>query len=191
MRRFAVLLVVTLCAACATEFPAVSRAPQVIGMLQVVAPPGWSALPDQFVPAGVDAVWTRNGTNLDSVLVFGNIRHGEGLFPDPAPYREAPRFQRDMLAPDIALLIESAFSGRLGETHAMVAVSDLQPMPGNRFRLRINHAASNGFEVRGLAYGGVNNGRMWLLVYQAASRHYFDAGLAQIEAMFATVKLQR
>lgn len=151
----------------------------------------WNSLPPHYVPGAADAVWTRHGTNLDSLIIFASIAPGERLFPPPGPSRDMPRYRSGMLPPELMALIETSFRLRLGESHAKVSTENLRLLPQGRFRFDINHTAHNGFAIRGTVLAGVERGQLWLVVYQAAAQHYFTHSLADIEALFDSLRFER
>ncbi len=162
-----------------------------IGQLLVRSDAAWNRLPAKYQPLEADAVLTRHGTNLDSIIIFSDLRAGDALFRAPSSYRGMPRFESTMLPQDIMELTESSFRIRLGEGDARVAVDDLRILPGDRFEFAMNHTASNGFRIRGIVHGGLYSGRAWLIVYQAAADHYFDLSKQDALALFASARINK
>ena len=137
--------------------------------------------------------WTLNGPLLDSIMFVTALPDREYLVRQRrSEERQVPRFRSDMLAPEIASMLESAFRVRGGAIEFQTL--GLQPRqflghPG--FQFDFEHLDTDEVWRRGRAVGAVINGRLYLIMFDAARTHYFENALPDFEAIATSARLRR
>jgi hypothetical protein len=137
--------------------------------------------------------WTLNGPLLDSMMFVTALPDREYLVRQRRrEERQVPRFRSDMLAPEIASMLESAFRVRGGAVE--FETLGLQPRqflgyPG--FQFDFEHLDTDEVRRRGRAVGAVINGRLYLTMLDAARAHYFENALPDFEAVVTNARLRR
>ena len=85
-----------------------------------------------------------------------------------------PKFRSDMTAPEIAAMLESLYPGRGGAVD--FRTSSLQPRPflgTNGFQFDYEHLDTDELWRKGRAVGAVIDGRLYLILLDAARSHYY------------------
>lgn len=150
---------------------------------------------NKFVPPdGPDKfeTWTINGPLLDVVRFYSNVADGDTLFKLTPQQREKitlPAFKSSMEPQEIMELYESTVA-RI--TDSATKTRDLQPaklgaLPGFRFEMDIT--PRDEVARTALVVGAVRNKTLILIVYQAATLHYYPRYLPQVERMIDSVQI--
>lgn len=160
----------------------------------VTAPQPWNRVrPRLFddVPEVED--WTLNGPLLDTVSFVTGLKSGKAIIRQrQTDERKVPIFRADMTAPEIAAMLETLFRAKLGA--ADFKTLGLQPrtflgVPG--FQFDYEHLDSDELWRKGRTVGAVYGDRLYLIVYDAARSHYYNAELADVEAIINSARLAR
>lgn len=162
--------------------------------MAVTAPEAWNRVrPRLFddVPEVED--WTLNGPNLDTVSYVTGLKNSKAIVRQrQTDERKVPIFRSDMTAPEIAAMLETLFRNRLGA--AEFKTLGLQPrtflgVPG--FQFDYEHLDNDELWRKGRTVGAVYGDRLYLVVYDAARSHYYNAELADVEAIINSARLVR
>ena len=97
-----------------------------------------------------------------------------------------------MTAPEIASLIETWFRVRGGTVDfrsQSLAPRAFLGAPG--FQFDFEHLDSDELWRKGRAVGAVIDGRLYMMLYDAARSHYYEASLPDFEAMVASAQRRR
>jgi hypothetical protein len=143
-------------------------------------------------PSKRSEAWTQDGINLNELTFFGAIGDGESILRQGWTTTEKlPKFKSDMLPTDLAEMFEA--------THRMVLQSPVFKMGkvepaklGTHDAVRFNYsyaAQAEDIERRGEAVAAIVDGRLYIVNFVAPSLHYFDAGIAEVRAMVASVQI--
>ena len=129
--------------------------------------------------------WTQNGPYLDGISFVTGLKDGKALvYQRSRDDRQVPKFRSNMTPPEVAAIIESLFRVRGGavdfKTTAMTPRT-LMGYPG--FQQDYEHLDSDEVRRKGRAVGAVINGRLYLILFDAARAHYYDALLPDFEAI--------
>jgi hypothetical protein len=121
--------------------------------------------------------WTQNGPVLDSLSFVSGLKDGKSIVRQSRKAdQQVPRFRSSMTAPEIAFrtiaLAPRAFLGQPG------------------FQLDFDHLDGDELWRRGRAVGTVVNGRLYLVLLDAARSHYFAAALPEFENVASTARLR-
>ena len=136
--------------------------------------------------------WTQNGPVLDSLSFISGLKDGKSIVRQSRKAdSQVPRFRSSMTAPEVAAMLETFYRTRAGtvdfRTIALAPRSFLG-QPG--FQLDFDHLDGDELWRRGRAVGAVVNGRLYLVLLDAARSHYFAAALPEFETIATTAKLR-
>jgi hypothetical protein len=163
--------------------------------MSVVPPRPWNRhRPTFFVDVPEVEDWTLNGPILDGVSFVTGLKGGRYLIrQSKRADQQVPKFREDMTAPEIAAMLETLYRVR-GGTVDFKTLS-LQPRPflgaGNGFQFDFEHLDDDEVWRKGRAVGAVINGRLYLILLDAARSHYYGAALPDFEAIVASAQLRR
>jgi hypothetical protein len=134
--------------------------------------------------------WTLNGPILDGISFVSGMKNNRELVRQ---YRTAsqqvPRFRSDMTPPEITAMLESLYRVKGGAVD--LKTLSLQPRPflgANGFQWDYEHLDEDELWRRGRAVGAVVDGKLYLILFDAARSHYYEAGLPDYEAIVSSAK---
>ena len=136
--------------------------------------------------------WTLNGPLLDQITFVTGLRSGHFMVRQSHRADEqVPKFRADMPPPEIAAMLESLYRVRGGavDFHTL----SIQPRPflgANGFQFDYEHLDDDELWRKGRAVGAVINGELYLIMFDAARSHYYDASLPDFEAIVASARLK-
>ncbi len=129
--------------------------------------------------------WTQNGPYLDGISFVTGLKSGKALVRQrPRDDRQVPKFRSNMTPPEIAAMVESLFRVRGGAVD--FKTTSLVPRPflgANGFQYDYEHLDTDEVRRRGRAVGAVIDGRLYLILFDAARSHYYNALLPDFEAI--------
>jgi len=163
------------------------------GSLSVVPPRPWNRhRPILFEDVRGVEDWTLNGPLLDGVSFVTGLKSGKSLIRQRRrASQQVPAFRYNMTPPEIAAMIESLYRVRGGAVDFRTL--SLQPrtfLGTSGFQLDYEHLDDDELWRRGRAVGTVINGRLYLILLDAAKSHYYDAALPDFEAMVVSAELK-
>ena len=137
--------------------------------------------------------WTLNGPYLDGITFVTGLPSGEYLVRQrKSDERQVPKFRSDMLAPEIAAMLESAYRVRGGAIEfETLGLQPRQFMGYPGFQYDYQHLDTDELWRKGRAVGAVIGGRLYLILYDGARSHYYGAALPDFEAIVASARLKR
>ena len=135
--------------------------------------------------------WTMNGPYLDDLTFISGLPHGKYLIrTDRRDAQQVPRFHSDMTAPEIQAMLESAYRVRGGAVDfRTLSLQPRQFLGRSGFQLDYEHLDSDELWRKGRAVGAVIDGRLYLIMLDAARSHYFPDELRDFEAIVASARL--
>lgn len=163
------------------------------GNMSVVAPRPWNRH-RAFLFEDVASVedWTLNGPLLDGMTFITGLRSGHFMVRQRRTAdQQVPKFRADMTPPEIAAMLESLYRVRGGavDFHTL----SIQPrvfLGTNGFQFDYEHLDDDELWRKGRAVGAVINGELYLILYDAARSHYYEAALPDFEAVVASAQLR-
>lgn len=195
VRPFLVLLLCfpLLVAGCTVPVASTGKLP-FQGRLQLALDEDWERTAQ--VDGGRVQMWTREGVAIDRLLVYAGIGDGESIDPDilsanPGSARlKRFRFHNRMQAQEIT----SLFGAMLSHDGSRFDLRELQPHPfgaaqGFRFTFALVRR-SDGARLSGLAYGAVDKGELFAIVYLAPRLTFFPRHQARVDQMAKGAKLK-
>lgn len=165
------------------------------GSMAVTPPREWNRTSRIWVLDDVRQVedWTLNGPYLDSMSFVTGLRGGRYIIrQNKRDAQQVPKFRSDMTAPEITSMLESFFRVKAGSidfrTTGLIPRT-FMGYPG--FQWDYDHLDSDEVWRRGRAAGAVIDGRLYLILYDAARSHYFNAAVADFEAVANSARFKR
>jgi len=165
------------------------------GGMSVVAPRPWNERRRSILFDDVREVedWTLDGPILDGISFVSGMKSGRYLIRQrKSADQQVPKFRSDMTPPEIAAMLESLYRVRGGAVEFRTL--SLQPRPflgANGFQLDYEHLDSDELWRKGRVVGAVIDGRLYLILLDAARSHYYNASLPDFEAIVASAQIRR
>ena len=164
------------------------------GSLRVTPPREWNRQRGQlFVDIREVEDWTQNGPLLDGISFVTGLKGGSTLVRQTRrDDRQVPKFRSNMTAPEVTAMLESLFRVRLGTVDFRTLGLAPRPFLGQPgFQFDYEHLDSDEVWRRGRAVGATVDGRLYLILIDAARAHYYDATLSDFEAITASARKVR
>jgi len=134
--------------------------------------------------------WTLNGPILDGIsFVSGMNNNRELIRQRRTANQQVPRFRSDMTPPEIAAMLETLYRVKGGAVD--LKTLSLQPRPflgANGFQWDYEHLDQDELWRRGRAVGAVIDGKLYMILMDAARAHYYEAQLPDFEAIVASAQ---
>lgn len=139
----------------------------------------------------VDA-WTLNGPFLDEIDFVSGLKNNRALIRQRwNANQQVPRFRSNMTPPEIAAMLESLFRVRGGAVDFRTLSLTPRPFLGTTgFQLDYEHLDGDELWRKGRVVGTVINGRLYMIMLDAAKNHYYGSVLPDYEAMVASARLR-
>ena len=160
--------------------------------MAVTPPREWNKISGSlFVDIHAVEDWTQNGVYLDGISFVTGLKDGKALvYQRRRDDRQVPKFRSNMTPPEIAAMIESLFRVRAGAVDFKTLSMTPRPFLGtNGFQFDYEHLDSDEVRRRGRAVGAVINGRLYMILFDAARSHYYNALLPDFEAIVSSARL--
>ncbi len=164
------------------------------GSLRVTPPREWNRQRGQlFVDIREVEDWTQNGPLLDGISFVTGLKSGDTLVRQTRrDDRQVPKFRSNMTAPEITAMLESLFRVRGGTVDFKTLGLAPRPFLGRSgFQFDYEHLDSDEVWRRGRAVGATVDGRLYLVLLDAARAHYYEATLPDFEAITASARKVR
>ena len=163
------------------------------GSMVVSAPRPWNRhRPIFFEDIRQVEDWTLNGPLLDGMSFVTGLKNGKSLIRQRrTASQQVPIFRSNMTPPEIATMIESLYRVRGGAVDFRTVSLKPRPFLGtNGFQLDYEHLDEDELWRRGRVVGTVVNGKLYMILLDAAKMHYWDATLPDFEAVVASAQLR-
>ncbi len=136
--------------------------------------------------------WTQNGPVLDSLSFVSGLKDGKSIVRQSRKAdQQVPRFRSSMTAPEVAAMLETFYRTRAGTIDFKTIALAPRPFLGTSgFQLEFDHLDGDELWRRGRAVGAVVNGRLYLILLDAARSHYFAAELPEFETVVNSARLR-
>jgi hypothetical protein len=160
--------------------------------MAVTPPREWNKISSSlFVDIHAVEDWTQNGPYLDGISFVTGLKDGKALvYQRSRDNRQVPKFRSNMTPLEITAMIESLFRVRAGAVDfKTVALSPRSFMGYNGFQYDYEHLDSDEVRRKGRAVGAVIDGRLYLILFDAARSHYYGALLPDFEAVVNSARL--
>jgi hypothetical protein len=164
------------------------------GSLSVVPPRPWNRRRSTFFEDIRETEdWTLNGPYLDGISFVTGLKNNKAvIYQRRSTAQQVPRFRSNMTPPEIAAMIESLFRVKGGAVDFRTLSIEPRSFLGtNGFQFDYEHLDSDELWRKGRAVGAVIDGRLYLVLFDAARSHYYAAALPDFEAVVASAQLRR
>jgi hypothetical protein len=162
------------------------------GSMTVTPTVPWNRMPSTRYDISREENWTLNGPFLDGISFIGALPSGSRIVVQRRrDDQQVPYFRADMMPQEIASMIESFYRIRGGSLS--FEMTGLQPrtfLGHQGFQFDYDHLGGNEVNRRGRAVGVVTGDRLYLILFDAAQLHYFDAGLPEFERIVESAALR-
>ena len=163
--------------------------------MAVTPPREWNRVSTVWAIDDIRAVedWTLNGPYLDSMSFVTGLKGGRYIIrQSKRDAQQVPKFRSDMTAPEITAMLESFYRVKAGAVE--VKTTSLKPRtlmgyPG--FQWDFDHLDGDEVWRRGRTVGAVVDGRLYLVLLDAARMHYFDAAAGDFETVVNSARFRR
>lgn len=137
--------------------------------------------------------WTLNGPYLDGITFLSGLPSNRSFMRQRrSADRQVPNFRSDMTAPEIAAMIESLYRVRGGAIDFKTLGLQPRAFVGTHgFQFDYEHLDGDELWRRGRAVGANVNGRLYMIMLDAARSHYYANALPDFEAMVASARIRR
>jgi hypothetical protein len=164
------------------------------GSLSVAPPRPWNRQRARyFEDIRVVEDWTLNGPFLDGLSFVSGLKNDRYLIRQRSTTsQQVPKFRSNMTPPEIAAMLESLFRVRGGAVEFRTLGIQPRPFLGYPgFQFDYEHLDSDELWRKGRAVGTVADGRLYLILLDAARSHYYPSTLPDFEAVVASARLRR
>ena len=164
------------------------------GAMAVVAPREWNRTRrNGFTDIRYVEDWTLNGPYLDGVTFVSGLPDDRRIIrQERRADRQVPKFRSNMTAPEVASLLETLYRVEGGTVDWRTLALVPRPFMGYPgFQYDFEHLDGDELWRKGRAVGAVINGRLYMMLFDAARSHYYPSALPDFEAMVASAQLRR
>ena len=164
------------------------------GTLSVAPPRPWNRQRARLTFEDVREVedWTLNGPYLDGISFITGLKNNRELIRQRrTDSQQVPRFRSNMTPPEIAGMIESLYRVRGGAVDFRTLGIQPRPFLGySGFQFDYEHLDGDELWRKGRAVGAVIDGKLYLILLDAARSHYYATTLPDFEAIVASARLR-
>lgn len=164
------------------------------GAMSVVTPREWNRQGGfSFTDVRWVEDWTLNGPYLDGIsFVTGLPNNKRLIWQEYKADRQVPRFRSDMTAPEIAGLLETLYRIEGGTVDfRTLSLAPRSFLGANGFQFDFEHLDGDEVWRKGRAVGAVIDGKLYLIMLDAARAHYYAQALPDYEAMVQSAVRRR
>ncbi len=143
-----------------------------------------------FTARDTTRVWTIDGLGLDELLFFTGVTAGDPLFRSPGvDKKDVIAYNATMLPDDVMEMI----AGTLGKAGSQqLRTSMLRPVRFGTvtgFRFDLAYTTQDGLEMKGMALFAQRQKKLDVILFFAASEHYFGQYSSTVEKIFSSVQV--
>ncbi|MCV2357486.1 hypothetical protein LNV08_00695 [Paucibacter sp. TC2R-5] len=136
--------------------------------------------------------WTVEGVTIDALQFYVGIKDGQPIakLPDAAKNQKPLNFKSSMQAADVVALYQAMLT-RDGSSFELVKLEPAEFLGGKGFRFEyaLNRKVDD-VPMRGLAYGTVQKGELFVIHYSAPRLVFFPRYQARVETLARGAKLK-
>jgi hypothetical protein len=136
--------------------------------------------------------WTQDGVTVDTLRFYVALKDGELIAPTPSEPKgqAALAFKSTMQTGEVVALFEGLYS-RGGSSFTLDKVEPAPFAGGTGFRFEFSSIRkADDVRLRGIAWGAVRNGELWLISYTAPRLAFFPRGLGSAEAIAKSARVK-
>ncbi|MEE4211281.1 MAG: hypothetical protein V2I43_18685 [Parvularcula sp.] len=139
-------------------------------------------------------VWTIDGDRLNRMVFYGGVPVGEPLLKERDKKRDPlPDVTGNMLLPDIPLLLERTYRTKYGIAIMSIGRQEPATLDG-RTAIAFDYTFIDPeyeVETKGEAIAALENGRLYLVAFEAPAVYYFNRDIQKFRDLLKTVSLTK
>jgi hypothetical protein len=193
-RRLAALAMATLVfAGCMARYQLVPAEETFVGGRHLVVTPAaaWNQAPVMFDQNEWEETWTRNGLLLESLTFVGGLPEGKALRKQRRKSdQQVPLFRAGMSPQDLVSMVEASYRTRGVTVFDIESVEPADFLGGKGLNMRFKYAPGDGIAKKGSCILRVVDEKLYLILLEGVSRHYFDAAMPEFEKIVASARLE-
>ncbi len=148
---------------------------------------------NQFDRIAGDATptWTQEGINVDALRFLVGLKDGELIAPTPPePKGQKPLAFKSSMQPNEIVALFEAYYSRGGSTFALDRVSPAPFIGQNGFMFEFSSVRkSDEVRLRGIGWGAVRNGELFVITYTAPRLAFFPRGVVSATAIAKSARV--
>ena len=136
--------------------------------------------------------WTHEGITVDALQFYVGVKDGELLAPTPTGRRgiEPLTFRSAMQPADVMALLQSLLT-RDGSSFSLDRLEATEFVGARGFRIEYSMVRKlDEVRLRGVAFGAVRNGELFLINYSAPRLAFYPKHAAGVEALARSAKVK-
>jgi hypothetical protein len=136
--------------------------------------------------------WTHEGITVDSLQFYVGLKDGELLAPTPTGRKgiEPLTFRAAMQPADVMTLLQSLLT-RDGSSFSLDRLEATEFVGARGFRIEYSMVRKlDEVRLRGVAFGAVRNGELFLINYSAPRLAFYPKHAAGVEALARSAKVK-
>lgn len=128
--------------------------------------------------------WTKEGITVDALQFYVGIKDGELITPNERNSKDAPLAFKAGMQPAEVVGLFQAMHTRTGSTFSLdkLEPSEFVGVKGFRCEFSVTRKVDD-VMLRGVAYGAVRNGELFLISYTAPRLAFFAKYVQQVDAL--------
>ena len=188
--RIAALLLVLALAGCAAVSKVETGEVLVQNRLSVQVTSPWNRFERGL--AGGTTTWTVEGLFVDALQFYVGIKDGELIAPTPGGRKDVQplTFKASMRPAEVVALYQNLLT-RDGSSFTLdrIEATEFVASPGFRFEYSLVRKDDE-VRLRGVAWGAVRNGELFLINYSAPRLAFFPKRAAEVEAIARSARVK-
>ena len=138
------------------------------------------------------ATWTVEGIFVDALQFYVGIKDGELIAPTPSGRKDVQplNFKSTMRPADVVALYQGLLT-RDGSSFTLERIEPAEFVGTNGFRFEYSLVRKvDDVRLRGLGYGAVRNGELFLINYSAPRLAFYPKHVAEVEAIARSARVK-
>ena len=138
------------------------------------------------------ATWTVEGIFVDALQFYVGIKDGEVIAPTPSGRKDVQplTFNSTMRPADVAALYQGLLT-RDGSSFTLERIEPAEFIGMNGFRFEYSLVRKvDDVRLRGIAYGAVRNGELFVINYSAPRLAFYPKHIAEVEAIARSARVK-
>jgi hypothetical protein len=138
------------------------------------------------------ATWTVEGITVDALKFYVGVKDGQLIAPTPSGSKgiEPLTFRATMGAADVMGLFQSLLT-RDGSSFTLDRIEATEFVGTRGFRVEYSLVRKiDDVRLRGLAYGAVRNGELFVINYSAPRLAFYPKHVAEVEALAKSARVK-
>ncbi|TCS72134.1 hypothetical protein EDC61_10648 [Sulfuritortus calidifontis] len=145
----------------------------------------------EFPSSGKSELWTTDGLTLDSLVFYVGVADGEPLAELAGRQDKQQARFRSAMPPHEIVELYGTVASEGGNSFKLDKLAPAAFLGNDGFRFDFTLLRKGDeVELKGVAYGAVRNGKLYLMTFRAPKLYYFNKHLGRVEAVARSLKLR-